>query len=1370
MKKSLLLCIATLLWGYAQAQWQPINPGAGGQVQDVVCDPNQSGRLFLASDMEGIYESTDHGESWHPKGHLIHNRVYAVAIAKGNSNKVVVGTLYGIEVSNDGGEHFTLVNDSKRASFGAVAIHPTNSNIIIAAHGWRDDYDFIGHFSFAEKGKGEIFRSTNGGQSWSKITYDSNTGTDRNVYSVQFDPNNPSTVYLGGAKGVFKSTNSGQSWSKINGPSGTQKNRGVSISPNGQTIYACYSTSGNNGHVYASATNSISWKNLTSGVGALDYWYPEVNERSTGNNHSVIVSLQAGRQGLYKANVNWSGSNYTNNQWNIIWQGTSGYDNGWDNAPPNPRFVHFTPASWPEAIWSTTNQTIFQGINQSGGYQWNNKYCTPNYNFQVYHWGAPWPTYSGRGTESTYTYDIAVHENYVIQGQADNGLMESWDNGVSWSNVRHRVDGNLSDVQAVDIGEAYGVPTVVAQATQGYGGFAASGQLYVKKLETHSPSDQWLKIAGGNDFLGGLPNGVLRDVAVAPAKPSRVFMFSTGYGMYMLDDLGWGINEVENGRQAWVTKISNGVADNTSSVKKIAPHPTNPDIVFFNATGGSQGVYKGVKTGSGNADWTWTKIYNGSGWDAEINCWEHNGKVYLFYGGQSNENGGDGSNFIGAISTDEGQSWQVVFNRTQAMNIKNNDWYNTVSSDYRFTSKGGFVGFDNHIIFPYYDHRMQKSYGVFYGTIAANGSVSWQDWTGDLHFAGLTSAIVKENEGKRYLYVSTAGAGAWRRPIDGSTTPPPTNDAPTVGWLSPDNNASFTEGQTVSFKASATDDQSGVTVQYFVNGQSVSGQVGSPFEFSWTASTAGGYQIGVKATDNQGATSATVNRNITVVSGGDDCSASNVLSNGEFNQGQSDWQFYVNSNNGANASWQINSANGLSGNAADVNISGGGNGDSDIQLYANLGSLQSGVTYEVLFTAKASAAKTIRLGVLSNVSPWANFLSENINITTSVQQYQAEFTMSENQSNTRVDFFIGGNTSDFFLDNVVFREKCQDAPAPNQPPTISFGNPQNNHIITEGEAITFSASANDDEAVTRVEFYIDNQLKSTDTNAPFSFTDDQFSVGDHQWKAIAFDAEGLSASTATRNFTVEAAACDMPELITNGDFSNGNSDWTFYENTAVGAAGNFTVEGSSGSSGAGAKVQVTAVGGGDSDIQLHGNLPDLVAGRTYTLRFFARTSNQSGFPVRLAIIKGVSPWPNYTVENPVFSSSFQEFVYEFTMNENSSQTRLHFFLGNTTGTVYIDQISVKESCGANNSRLFVEAPQKPSLYPNPVKMGASFRVNLPEVRQAIYTIYDPQGRLVKQGALSGSDHRIETAGLSSGLFILVVQHDKGLKKFKLMIE
>lgn len=185
--------------------------------------------------------------------------------------------------------------------------------------------------------------------------------------------------------------------------------------------------------------------------------------------------------------------------------------------------------------------------------------------------------------------------------------------------------------------------------------------------------------------------------------------------------------------------------------------------MYLNGAKGNQGVFKGVKKNDG---WHWTKIYRGSGWDAEVIAWQHKEQVYLLFAGQSQEKGNDGNNYIAALSLDEGKSWQTIFTKKQALNLRQNSWFKSIKDDFRFHSKGGIVGFENQIIINFYDHRMQKAYGIFKGVIQKNNKVKWQDFTGDIAYGGLTSAIVVPIKGVNHVVVSTAGAGAWIRPLD----------------------------------------------------------------------------------------------------------------------------------------------------------------------------------------------------------------------------------------------------------------------------------------------------------------------------------------------------------------------------------------------------------------------------------------------------------------------------------------------------------------------------------------------------------------------------------------------------------------------------
>ncbi len=1284
----MLLCCLVTFSGYSQ--WQSINPGAGGQVQDVVPDPNVEGRLILASDMEGIYETTDNGLSWHIHGDLLNNRVFSVSYAPSNPEKLIVGTLYGLQVSNDGGENFDFVEITRKKSIASAAVKPDDDKIVIAGIGWRDDYEFSNTFGMEQDAIGTVFRSTDGGVSWTEITFESDATTDRNVWTIQFDPSDNNIVYIGASKGVFKSMDAGATWTKISSPAGTMKNRGVAVSPNGKVLYAAYATNGKNGNIYATSTATINWTKVAAGNGEsldeLAFWYPEVDPRSTGDSHKVILSLEGSREGLYEGTFEWENNAIKSYAWKLIWSGTEGYDNGWDNAPPNPRYVHYTPASWDRAIWSTTNQTIFRGIMDGTDYEWLNRYSKPNLSFTISQWGADWPTYSSRGTESTYSYDVAVHENYVVQGQGDNGAMESWDYGFSWSNIQHRLgQPPLSDVQAVDIGDAWGTPVVVAQMTSGYGGSAANGQLYAKKLNSHSPDDRWVMLAGGSTWQGALPSGVLRDIAVSPAKPSRVYMYSTGYGLYMLDDIGWGLSQVEKGDQAWVKKISNGVADNIYAVKKIAPHPTNPDIVYMNGTGGSnQGVFKGVKTGE---DWVWSKIYDGYGWDSEITAWENKGQIYLYFSGSSKESDGDGDNYIGALSLDEGATWKTVINKSVVMGLTTNDWYSELGTDFRFQNKGGVAGYEDQIIMSYYDHRMQKTYGIYKGTIDAQGDVTWEDWTGDIHFGGLTSSVVADYKGFPYVYSTTAGAGLWRRPLQASSIAATVPVAPTtligealsgleirLTWV---DNASNEDG----YRLERMDGDGYLTVA------TLDPNVTTFTEDGLKKATE--YTYRVKAFNTKGDSDfsnvmkqSTTDEDVT-------CDATNLISNGEFDAPLADsWEFYNNTTGGGSAT--ISQEAGFSGvNSAyidieNVELADGSTSDSNIQFFTGLPTLEKGKTYQITFKAKAAANKNIRVGVLKGESPWTDYASESITLSTDVKSYGPyEFTMAQDGTNTRLDFFLSNDNTNVWIDAVVIKEKCSDGMVKvlNTPTELTT-------VALSGSTVALTWKDNSDDetgfVIERKKGNGEYVKVATASENSTTYDSDQLTVlTEYTFRVKAVSSDGESEFSNESKITTKdngGNVCNDQNYINNGEFAQGLANWTSYNNTESGAVSEIKPVTGKGLSGdQAAEITIQTAGKGDGDVQFYSALPTLKAGVTYELSFMAKASASKA--IRVAVLKGEDPWTNFLEKNLTITDQVQTYgPFEFTMEAESTKTQFHFFVGANVQSIIVDAVSLKEKC------------------------------------------------------------------------------------------
>ncbi|WP_240623927.1 Ig-like domain-containing protein [Ahniella affigens] len=92
--------------------------------------------------------------------------------------------------------------------------------------------------------------------------------------------------------------------------------------------------------------------------------------------------------------------------------------------------------------------------------------------------------------------------------------------------------------------------------------------------------------------------------------------------------------------------------------------------------------------------------------------------------------------------------------------------------------------------------------------------------------------------------------------------------------------------------------------------------------------------------------------------------------------------------------------------------------------------------------------------------------------------------------------------------------------------------------------ITLSATAADNIGVSKVEFYIDNVLRGTDTTSPYSITFNSTALtnGSHSLTAKAYDAANNIGTSSAVNFTISNSTAT--EKIVNGGFESGTSSWT----------------------------------------------------------------------------------------------------------------------------------------------------------------------------------------------------------------------------------
>jgi photosystem II stability/assembly factor-like uncharacterized protein len=182
----------------------------------------------------GVYKSTDGGETWTHAGLENSERVAKIAVSPKNSDIVyaaVPGPLWsdsddrGLYKTEDGGKTWKKILKGANLSTGctSIAIDPTNPDVMLAAmwdfrrKGW--EYRSGGESPAAPSASG-LFRSTDGGNTWTEITSEANKGFPKKPYgrlAVAIAPSNPKRVYAfveSPDSALFVSDDGGMTWDK----------------------------------------------------------------------------------------------------------------------------------------------------------------------------------------------------------------------------------------------------------------------------------------------------------------------------------------------------------------------------------------------------------------------------------------------------------------------------------------------------------------------------------------------------------------------------------------------------------------------------------------------------------------------------------------------------------------------------------------------------------------------------------------------------------------------------------------------------------------------------------------------------------------------------------------------------------------------------------------------------------------------------------------------------------------------------------------------------------------------------------------------------------------------------------------------------
>ena len=262
--------------------WREIGPFRGGRSDAVAGSSMRPWEYYFGTTGGGVFKTLDGGMTWTPvTDKYFGGSIGAIAIAESNPDIVYVGTGEedirgnvthgdGVWKSTDAGKTWSYAGLGDTQQIGRIRVHPKNPEIVYVAalgHTWGPN---------TERG---VFKSENGGKSWRRVLYQSDSA---GAVDLAMDANDPNTLYAsfwhayrqpwklvsgGTGSGLFKSTDGGETWKNITRnpglPAGIIGKIGVTVSPvDSKRVWALIEA--DSGGVFRSDDAGATWTRTNS--------------------------------------------------------------------------------------------------------------------------------------------------------------------------------------------------------------------------------------------------------------------------------------------------------------------------------------------------------------------------------------------------------------------------------------------------------------------------------------------------------------------------------------------------------------------------------------------------------------------------------------------------------------------------------------------------------------------------------------------------------------------------------------------------------------------------------------------------------------------------------------------------------------------------------------------------------------------------------------------------------------------------------------------------------------------------------------------------------------------------------------------------
>jgi len=274
-------------------EFRSVGPSRGGRVTTVAGHPDRPGTYYAGSTGGGLWKTTDYGNTWRnlTDHAFATSSMGAVQVARSNPDVVYAGTGSdgirsnvitgrGVYRSDDAGESWRFLGLREAGQIGAVQVDPRDPDRAYLAA--------LGH-PFGKNDERGVFRTTDGGESWEKVLFASDSV---GAIDLELNPEDPDEIYatlwrgerkpwtiISGCDGsrcgdgIWKSTDGGETWRRLgNGlPEGLIGKIDLAVTPaDPDRIYALVEAPEGEEGLYRSDDRGESWRLVNDREGLMN--------------------------------------------------------------------------------------------------------------------------------------------------------------------------------------------------------------------------------------------------------------------------------------------------------------------------------------------------------------------------------------------------------------------------------------------------------------------------------------------------------------------------------------------------------------------------------------------------------------------------------------------------------------------------------------------------------------------------------------------------------------------------------------------------------------------------------------------------------------------------------------------------------------------------------------------------------------------------------------------------------------------------------------------------------------------------------------------------------------------------------------------